>query len=63
MVYAQELAPERVGMISGPFFGFAFGMAGIGAAVLGRLADATARETSKILEAVQKVGLSRGDIL
>ena len=41
VVYAQELLPGRVGMISGLFFGFAFGMGGIGAAVLGRLADAT----------------------
>jgi FSR family fosmidomycin resistance protein-like MFS transporter len=40
VVYAQELVPGRVGMISGMFFGIAFGMAGIGAAVLGRLADA-----------------------
>ena len=39
MVYAQELVPGRVGMISGLFFGFAFGMGGIGAAVLGELAD------------------------
>jgi len=41
LVYAQELLPGRVGMISGLFFGLAFGIAGIGAAVLGRLADAT----------------------
>jgi FSR family fosmidomycin resistance protein-like MFS transporter len=41
LVYAQELVPGRVGMISGVFFGFAFGMGGIGAAVLGRLADTT----------------------
>ena len=41
LVYAQELMPGRVGMISGLFFGFAFGMGGIGAAVLGHLADAT----------------------
>ena len=41
LVYAQELVPGRVGMISGLFFGFAFGMAGIGAAVLGELADYT----------------------
>jgi FSR family fosmidomycin resistance protein-like MFS transporter len=41
LVYAQELVPGRVGMISGLFFGFAFGMGGIGAAVLGRLADIT----------------------
>lgn len=41
MVYAQELIPSRVGTIAGLFFGFAFGMAGIGAAVLGKLADQT----------------------
>ena len=41
LVYAQELVPGRVGMISGLFFGFAFGMGGIGAAVLGHLADLT----------------------
>jgi Arabinose efflux permease len=41
LVYAQELLPGKVGMISGLFFGFAFGMAGIGAAVLGELADFT----------------------
>jgi FSR family fosmidomycin resistance protein-like MFS transporter len=41
LVYAQDLVPGRVGMISGLFFGFAFGMGGIGAAVLGRLADMT----------------------
>jgi FSR family fosmidomycin resistance protein-like MFS transporter len=41
MVYAQELLPSRVGMVAGLFFGFAFAMGGIGAAVLGRLADAT----------------------
>ena len=41
VVYAQELVPGRVGMISGLCFGFAFGMAGLGAAVLGQLADIT----------------------
>ena len=41
LVYAQELVPGKVGLISGLFFGFAFGVAGIGAAVLGRLADHT----------------------
>jgi len=41
LVYAQELVPGRIGMISGLFFGLAFGMGGIGAAVLGKLADAT----------------------
>lgn len=39
LVYAQELIPGRVGMVSGLFFGFAFGMGGVGAAVLGKLAD------------------------
>ena len=41
LVYAQELVPGRVGMIAGLFFGFAFGMGGVGAAVLGELADHT----------------------
>jgi FSR family fosmidomycin resistance protein-like MFS transporter len=41
IVYAQELLPGKVGMVAGLFFGFAFGMGGIGAAVLGKLADAT----------------------
>ena len=41
LVYAQELVPGRVGTISGLFFGFAFGIAGIGSALLGRLADHT----------------------
>jgi FSR family fosmidomycin resistance protein-like MFS transporter len=45
VVYAQELVPGKVGMISGMFFGFAFGVAGIGAAALGALADATSIET------------------
>jgi FSR family fosmidomycin resistance protein-like MFS transporter len=44
LVYAQELVPGRVGLISGLFFGCAFGMAGIGAAVLGYLADHTSIE-------------------
>jgi FSR family fosmidomycin resistance protein-like MFS transporter len=39
LVYAQELVPGKVGMIAGLFFGLAFGMGGIGAAVLGRIAD------------------------
>lgn len=41
IVYAQELLPSRVGMVAGLFFGFAFGMGGLGAAVLGKLADLT----------------------
>lgn len=40
VVFAQELVPGRVGMIAGIFFGFAFGMGGVGAAVLGIVADA-----------------------
>jgi FSR family fosmidomycin resistance protein-like MFS transporter len=44
VVYAQELMPGRVGMVSGLFFGFAFGMGGIGAAALGALADRTSIE-------------------
>ena len=39
LVYAQELLPYKLGLISGLFFGFAFGIAGIGSAVLGNLAD------------------------
>ncbi|CAN7567273.1 MFS transporter [Phenylobacterium sp. LjRoot219] len=45
VVFAQELVPGKVGMISGLFFGFSFGMGGIGAAALGWLADATSIET------------------
>ncbi|KAG1309570.1 hypothetical protein G6F62_014797 [Rhizopus arrhizus] len=44
VVYAQELVPGKVGMIAGLFFGFAFGMGGVGAAALGKLADATRLE-------------------
>ncbi|MBJ3814634.1 MFS transporter [Shimwellia pseudoproteus] len=45
LVYAQELLPGRIGMVSGLFFGFAFGMGGLGAAVLGVIADHTSIET------------------
>ncbi|HBE3518540.1 TPA: MFS transporter [Escherichia coli] len=44
LVYAQELLPGRIGMVSGLFFGFAFGMGGLGAAVLGLIADHTSIE-------------------
>jgi len=44
LVYAQELLPGKVGMVSGLFFGFAFGMGGLGSAVLGALADKTSIE-------------------
>lgn len=45
VVFAQELVPGKVGMISGLFFGFSFGMGGLGAAALGWLADRTGIET------------------
>jgi FSR family fosmidomycin resistance protein-like MFS transporter len=45
LVYAQELVPGRVGLMAGFFFGFAFGIGGIGAAVLGKLADLTSIDT------------------
>ncbi len=45
VVYAQELMPGKVGTISGLFFGFAFGMGGLGAALLGELADMTSIQT------------------
>jgi FSR family fosmidomycin resistance protein-like MFS transporter len=41
VVYGQDLIPGRVGVVAGLFFGFSFGAAGLGAALLGRLADAT----------------------
>jgi MFS transporter, FSR family, fosmidomycin resistance protein len=44
LVYAQELLPGKVGLISGLFFGFAFGIAGIGSAIFGKLADQTSIE-------------------
>jgi FSR family fosmidomycin resistance protein-like MFS transporter len=44
VVYGQELVPFRVGTVAGLFFGFAFGLGGIGAALLGHLADATSIE-------------------
>lgn len=44
IVYAQELVPGKIGTISGLFFGLAFGMGGIGAAMLGKLADSTSIE-------------------
>ncbi len=44
VVYAQELMPGRVGLVAGIFFGFAFGLGGLGAAGMGRLADLTSIE-------------------
>jgi FSR family fosmidomycin resistance protein-like MFS transporter len=45
VVYAQDLMPGRTGTVAGLFFGFAFGMGGIGAAVLGKLADSFGIDT------------------
>jgi FSR family fosmidomycin resistance protein-like MFS transporter len=44
VVYAQELFPGKVGTMAGLFFGLAFGLGGLGAALLGQLADATSIE-------------------
>lgn len=44
LVYAQELIPGKVGLVAGLFFGFAFGMGGLGSALLGNLADKTSIE-------------------
>lgn len=44
LVYAQELLPKKLGMVSGLFYGFAFGMGGLGSAILGWWADATSIE-------------------
>lgn len=44
IVYAQELLPKKLGMVSGLFYGFAFGMGGLGSAVLGFVADKTSIE-------------------
>ena len=61
VVYAQELVPGRVGMISGLFFGFAFGMGGLGAALLGRLADSTSiYYVYQVCEFLPAIGLLTG---
>ncbi len=58
VVYAQELMPGKVGTISGLFFGLAFGMAGVGAASLGQLADHTSVEfVFKVCAFLPAVGL------
>jgi FSR family fosmidomycin resistance protein-like MFS transporter len=58
VVYAQELVPGRVGMISGLFFGLAFGVGGLGAAVLGELADWTSIEfVYKVCSFLPAIGL------
>lgn len=61
VVYAQELMPSRVGAVSGLFFGFAFGLGGIGAAVLGELADATSiRFVYQVCSFLPVIGLLAG---
>jgi len=45
LVYAQELLPGRVGLVAGIFYGFSFGLGGLGAAALGKLADMTSIDT------------------
>jgi FSR family fosmidomycin resistance protein-like MFS transporter len=61
LVYAQELLPGKIGMISGLFFGFAFGMAGVAAAVLGKLADRTGIEyVYQICAFLPAIGLLAG---
>lgn len=58
VVYAQELLPGRVGMVSGLFFGVGFGLGGVGAAVLGALADQHGIETVyKICSFLPLIGL------
>ncbi len=61
LVYAQELLPGKVGMIAGLFFGLAFGMGGLGSAVLGRLADATSiRFVYQVCSFLPLIGLLTG---
>ncbi|MEZ0169893.1 MFS transporter [Microvirga sp. TS319] len=58
LVYATELVPGRVGTIAGLFFGLSFGMGGLGAAVLGELADLTSIETVyKVVSFLPAIGL------
>jgi MFS transporter, FSR family, fosmidomycin resistance protein len=61
IVFAQELVPGKVGMISGLFFGLAFGIGGIGAAFLGQLADHTSIDfVYKVCSYLPAVGLLTG---
>jgi FSR family fosmidomycin resistance protein-like MFS transporter len=58
VVFAQELVPGRIGAISGVFFGLAFGVAGIGAALLGQLADHTSIDfVYKVCSFLPAIGL------
>jgi FSR family fosmidomycin resistance protein-like MFS transporter len=61
LVYATELVPGKVGMIAGLFFGFAFGMGGLGSAVLGWLADHTSIEyVFKVCAFLPLIGIITG---
>ena len=61
LVYAQELMPGRVGMVSGLFFGLAFGLGGLGAALLGALADHTSIDfVYKVCSFLPALGLLTG---
>jgi FSR family fosmidomycin resistance protein-like MFS transporter len=63
LVYAQELVPGRIGMISGLFFGLAFGIAGVGAALLGTLADHTSiRFVYSVCSFLPAIGLMAGGL-
>ena len=60
IVFAQELMPHRFGMISGVFFGVAFGIGGLGAAGLGKLADGIRLRTTTVVFDYDEHGLVSG---
>jgi FSR family fosmidomycin resistance protein-like MFS transporter len=61
LVYATELLPGKVGLVAGLFFGFAFGMGGLGSAILGKLADLTSIEyVFKICAFLPLIGVIAG---
>ncbi|WP_394776116.1 MFS transporter [Flavobacterium sp.] len=61
LVYATELLPGKVGVVAGVFFGFAFGMGGLGSAILGKLADLTSISyIFKICAFLPLIGLAAG---
>ena len=61
LVYAQELVPGKVGLIAGLFFGLAFGIAGIGSALLGMLADQTGiQQVFALVSFLPLIGLLAG---
>lgn len=61
LVYATELVPGKVGLIAGLFFGLAFGMGGLGSAILGKLADKTSIEyVFKICSFLPLIGVLTG---